>query len=283
MRQSSPVGGLLSSTLPVLSWCTPSLAGKLATRLFLRTREGSAPDNPAAPLGAATIGLSGTGAIRDLYVWGERGPIVLLVHGWGVDSSSMYSLTRPLRARGFRVIAFDAPAHGVNPGSQATMSEFVAGVRRVLEQLSNGERVHAIVGHSLGALAVVAALKDAQHVPKRLVLISAPSCLNQSLLAFSNAWSFPRKVEAAIRQELLVKNGVPIEYWDVRTLAAPNRFPSLVVHDRNDRMVACGEADVVARALGSATRLQLTEGLGHVRILADRSTTALVADFVAAS
>jgi hypothetical protein len=25
---------------------------------------------------------------------------VLLVHGWGVDSSSMYSLTRPLRARG---------------------------------------------------------------------------------------------------------------------------------------------------------------------------------------
>lgn len=268
--------------LSVLGWPAPSLAGRWATNLFLATRSGRGDLVPSVPLGATTIRIGGD-AGRDAYVWGKRGPIVLLVHGWGSDSGAMCSLVRPLREHGYRVVAFDAPAHGANHGHKTTMTEFVAAVRDVLDQFEPSVEVRAVVGHSLGGLAAVAALRAARRLPQRLVLLSAPSSLNEALRSFVGFWRLSSAVEDRIREELSRSHGVPIEHWDVRTLANRDRFPALVVHDRNDVFVPFDEARVIAHALGDTARVELTDGLGHARILADRRTTSLVADFVRAA
>lgn len=51
------------------------------------------------------------GAPVTTYAWGE-GPAVLLVHGWSSHTGCMAGFVDPLLERGFRVVAFDAPAHG---------------------------------------------------------------------------------------------------------------------------------------------------------------------------
>jgi len=270
------------SGFSVLGRLAPSIAGRWATNLFLATRRDGTEATPGLPLGATAMRVGG-GTGRDAYVWGKRGPIVLLVHGWGADSGAMCSLVRPLRERGYRVVAFDAPAHGANEGQTTTMTEFVAAVRDVLEQFEPSDEVRAVVGHSLGGLAAVAALRSARRLPQRLVLLSAPSSLNEALRSFVGFWRLSRPIEERIRQELRRSHTVPIEHWDVRTLANRDRFPALVVHDRDDGFVPFGEADIVARALGDTARVELTDGLGHARILADRRTTSLVADFVTAA
>lgn len=268
------------SLFTVLGKLAPAIAGQWATRLFLATRRGGRRARTDVPLGATPLQVGDDG----VYVWGNRGPIVVLVHGWGSDSGAMCSLVRPLRDRGFRVVAFDAPAHGANQGRQTTMTRFVARVSDVLDRFEPDAELRAIVGHSLGGLASVAALGAVRRTPRRLVMISAPSSLSEALRSFVGFWKLSPSTEAAIRGELMRSHGVPIEHWDVRTLAQRDRFPALgalVVHDRKDVFVPIDEARVVAAALGHTVRVEVTEGLGHARILADRQTTSLVADFVA--
>jgi hypothetical protein len=55
--------------------------------------------------------------------WGEAGErLVLLVHGWGGHRAQLSGFVKPLITAGFRVISFDAPAHGDVPGTQASGS-----------------------------------------------------------------------------------------------------------------------------------------------------------------
>lgn len=49
---------------------------------------------------------------------GGRGPVVLLVHGWGDSSRSMGAFVTPLIDAGFRVVAMDLPGHGSTSGGQ---------------------------------------------------------------------------------------------------------------------------------------------------------------------
>lgn len=259
----------------------PALAGRWAANMFMATRRGQSESAAGVPLGASAMRVGNGAGIGDAYVWGRRGPIVFLVHGWGAHGGAMCSLVRPLRAHGYRVVAFDGPAHGANRGRQTTMTRFVARVREVLDLFDPAAEVRAVVGHSLGGLATVAALQTVRRPPERLVLISTPSSLNEALRSFVSSFRLSREVERRIRRELSKSHGVPIEHWDVRTLASRDRFPALVVHDRDDPFVPFEEAHIVTNALGGRAHMELTTGLGHARILADGRITSLVAGFVA--
>ncbi|WP_262401369.1 alpha/beta fold hydrolase [Actinomadura sp. CNU-125] len=131
----------------------PAAAGRRATDAFSTTRAlGLRPDDVVPDARRFTVG--GDPDVRGGYLWGEDGPVALLVHGWGIDSSSMQALVPPLRALGYRVATFDAPGHGVAAGSQATMTQFTRATGAVLDALGDtfGE-VRAVVAHSLGSIA----------------------------------------------------------------------------------------------------------------------------------
>jgi acyl-lipid omega-6 desaturase (Delta-12 desaturase) len=253
------------------------LSSRLATQRFLSSRGWlERPQKPALPLGARIMSLPDGSPIRQAYVWGRSGPRVVLVHGWGVDSRSMYGFVKPLTAAGFQVIAFDAPAHGINSGHGTTMTAYVAGIRAVLD--AAGE-VWAVIGHSLGGLASVAAINgEIKHAPERLVLISAPCTLAGALPSFAKFWHLDSAVQRGIRHELLIRNGVPIEHWDMRSLARPEPIDTLVVHDHGDTFVPVHEAAKIEAALSA--RVELTQELGHTHIISDRRILALTAEFL---
>ena len=87
----------------------PNLAGRIARDIWFTVP----PRLAATPLpdGGRSFEVESLGAVVRGHVWGD-GPVVYLVHGWGGRGSQLASFVEPLLVAGFRVVMFDAPAHG---------------------------------------------------------------------------------------------------------------------------------------------------------------------------
>jgi omega-6 fatty acid desaturase (delta-12 desaturase) len=263
----------------------PTLAGRIAADAFGRSRSKGGRTLFRMPLGAQTFEIAGNEDVRHGYLWKNHGPTVLLVHGWGSDSSSMIGFVKPLLALGFQVASFDAPAHGESAGNKTTMTRFVKAVGAAIKSLDN---VQVIVGHSLGSIASVAAIAhaDARHAEavKRLVLIAAPVSLSTVLERWSTNQhqQLPPAVIGKIYDRLQVQNGVPVSHWDISVLGAAMEVPVLVVHDEHDPVVPLSEAQKLMRSLKNV-RLEQTSGLGHSRILSATPVKELITRFIGPS
>lgn len=80
---------------------------------------------------------------------GDDGPVVLLVHGAGMDATVWQLQTRFLAHRGFRALAIDLPGHGRSGGDPIESVEAMADW--VVEFLdAAGFGAAHVVGHSMG-------------------------------------------------------------------------------------------------------------------------------------
>ncbi len=261
----------------------PGLAGRIAADAFSRSRSNSSRTLYRVPLGAQTFEIVGNEDVRHGYLWKNQGPTVLLVHGWGSDSSSMIGFVKPLLALGFQVASLDAPAHGESAGNKTTMTRFVNAVGAAIKSLDN---VQIVVGHSLGSIASVAAITRASpkhsEAVKRLVLIAVPVSLSSVLERWSTNQQLPPAVIGKIYDRLHVQNGVPVSHWDISVLGAAMDVPVLVVHDEHDPVVPLTEAQRLMRSLKNV-RLEQTSGLGHSRILSAAPVKELITRFISES
>src|SRR5262245_16554147 len=66
-----------------------------------------------------------------VYEWGGGAEVALLVHGWQGRAAQFAALVPELRAEGYRVVAFDAPASGESAGSTTDGGDFVAVIREL--------------------------------------------------------------------------------------------------------------------------------------------------------
>ena len=81
-------------------------------------------------------------------------PVVVFLHGAGMDHTVWFLQSRWFAYRGRAVLALDFPGHGGSDGPLLTSIEDMADwVAAVLDQL--GVKQAAIVGHSMGALAAI--------------------------------------------------------------------------------------------------------------------------------
>jgi alpha-beta hydrolase superfamily lysophospholipase len=138
-----------------LSALTPSLAARVAERLFLTPPRHPAPTREREALARArrTI-VHADGAALTTWTWGH-GPVVLLVHGWGGRGGQLAGFVEPLVAAGCSVVTFDAPGHGVSPESQSSIVAFVDAIRAIDRALGP---VEGVIAHSIGAAAAARAL-----------------------------------------------------------------------------------------------------------------------------
>ncbi|MEX3960423.1 alpha/beta fold hydrolase [Trinickia sp. EG282A] len=263
----------------VLNTFAPRTAGRRAADAFGFTRGYGLPVSDRVPLGAKVASIKGNADIDRAYYWAGGASRVLLVHGWGTDSSSMLSFVKPMQTLGFSVAAFDAPAHGISPGKHTTMTQFTRATGAVLDAM---EGAQVVIAHSLGSIAAIAALAERSHLaPLRCIVLIAPtSALTEVLERWaSRDMALPRPVVERIYAELLVRNGVPVSHWDIPARGASLAVPVLVVHDPADPVVPYCEAQRVVASLLGAT-LSPAPGTGHGRILSDAKVREQVCAFV---
>ena len=97
----------------------PALTGRLACRLWYQTTRFPLPAlEKNALLDADVKRQEINGSTVASYAWGDTGAWVLLIHGWNGRGTQLSAFVKPLLHSGFRVLAFDAPAHGKSSGKR---------------------------------------------------------------------------------------------------------------------------------------------------------------------
>jgi len=257
----------------------PELAGAWAERMFLTPPR--ARDAAAAALDlidARSTLLEHKGRHVAMWRWGSRdAPAVLLAHGWGGNAAQMRPFVFPLLQAGYRVIAYDQPAHGVSEGKLTGLPDF-ADVLSAIALHHGG--VEAVIGHSLGAAAAAVSLSSGKTFFGKVVLVSPPSDLVGYSRRFARWYWMPEPVRRAMQKAIEERYGVRWEDLEVPRVAPRLAAQALVIHDRDDRMMPWMHGASVARHW-PGTRLPTTSTLGHRRILADERVTRAAADFVA--
>lgn len=99
------------------------------------------------------------------YEYGKSDRKVLLVHGWSGRGTQLFKIADELLDNGYSVVSFDAPAHGKSKGNTTIMSEFIASILEIEKQYGPFEFA---IGHSLGGMSVLNAIKDGLKVKKQL-------------------------------------------------------------------------------------------------------------------
>src|SRR5215213_5984938 len=124
--------------------------------------------------------------------WGE-GPAVLSMHGWGGARAQMTGFVEPLLAAGYRVVAYDQPAHGESDGKTTNLLE----IAPTMDLIVQHEGVfQAIIAHSFGTLITSYALVEWNFPPPaRLVYFGAFNQLLDSLPRF--------QIQAGLSDELM--------------------------------------------------------------------------------
>jgi pimeloyl-ACP methyl ester carboxylesterase len=263
----------------------PEYAAALAERLFLTPPKPRLPQSTFFDFLDAHAGyVEYRGRNLAAWRWGPRdAPAVLLAHGWGGYAAQMRGFVPRLLAEGFRVVAYDQPAHGLSEGKLTGLPDFAGALGAIAAHYGN---VRHVVAHSLGAVGTALAIAQARSLPSRglklqsAVLLSPPSDLVGFSRRFARWTWMPERLRRAMQAAIEERYGLRWLELEIPRLAPRLGTPALVVHDRGDRMVPWAQGAALARAWPGA-RLLSTEGLGHGRILEAELTLRAAADFIA--
>lgn len=218
----------------------------------------------------------GAGQQNVAWTWGE-GPLVMFVHGWGGRAAQMAPLALHVANLGFRSVAIDVTGHGESPKRHTRWAYFLRDIAASTQTLR--ENVYAWVGHSAGALSMMAARGLKGISAQRYVCICAPS--------------HPFPPINVIRKRLNPKKGVVERYqayiaaqfettWDRLETGCSYVNAGkemLLFYDETDRFVPHAEGDKI-KALCPGARLLKTSAYSHQKILAAPELARAVGDFL---
>lgn len=262
---------VVTGTVRGVQTVSASAAASLALRLFMRVggrmplRDEDEPTMSTARRWTIPLpGVDGRGAEAIAYEWGRGPETVVLVHGWQGRASQFAPMVRELRAEGLRVVALEMPAHGDAPGDETYLPDFTGAIAAVQQRYG---RLHGLVGHSFGGMAVLTALADGVDV-ERVMTVAAPA------EAASVFGAFRDRLGIVARTAEITSARFADRYFDGAdpfAWASPLRRPLprthlVVAHDRGDRQVPFSEAERLGAAHPHAALLAL-DGTGHSRIL----------------
>jgi pimeloyl-ACP methyl ester carboxylesterase len=271
----------IHALLRVLQRWSPRLAARAAFCLFLKPQRRDLAQSDIAFMAAARVHRVRVGADQvRVYEWGSGSRTALIAHGWGSRASRFAPLASVLVARGWRVLAWDAPGHGLSPGHRSSLPQFMAALDAAASQLGP---VQAVIGHSLGALAIVCARPDKAPAwfgaLQKVVLISMPSGAPFLIQAFHGMFGIGAATDRYFQARFRRRFGTEPAFFTARPDDALRRLPVLVVHDRADDIVPFAHGESALSTLGNA-RLLATEGLGHSALTRDTATIQSIGEFL---
>lgn len=208
------------------------------------------------------------------WSWGE-GPVVMLMHGWSGRAVHLDGFVQPLVDAGFRVVAFDAPAHGQSDG---VMTNIIDCTGAALQVAGTAGQIHGIIAHSFGSPTAAYAVQHGLGV-RRMVLIGAPVSFGNLTHRIATMMGFPPNVSELMQRRLENRLGISWDELDTDKMLAETAVPLLVFHDEDDREVPYENGVAIVSAVENA-RLVTTSGLGHRRIVRDPEVVRQAVEFM---
>ena len=125
---------LIKWFIPKLAFFSKNLAVKTATYFFLtpfRVPFSEKEKQYLQSLEKSVFTINGKKTW--VYQDGTFTKTCLFIHGWAGKGVQVLPLVSMLKEKGYRVICFDAPAHGYSEGKQSSIPEFTDLVKTVQE------------------------------------------------------------------------------------------------------------------------------------------------------
>lgn len=269
MTRTMPLGfHLARHGFHVVRALSVPLAARLAEGLFL-----TPPRHPQPPAEADALAsgrafrLPFQGHHLAAWTFGPHhgdAPTVLLVHGWGGRAGQLRGFIAPLVAAGYRVVAFDAPAHGASGGRQASIPAFASALEAVAARVGP---VHGLIAHSMGCAGAALALARGLEI-SRACFIAPPARARGYYEQFLGFLGLPGAWVPEFSRRFAVRLGFTWNQLEVPALAPELKVRLRIFHDDQDREVEITEGEAIAEAWPGA-ELRRSSGLGHRRILKD--------------
>ncbi len=215
-----------------------------------------------------------------VYTWGQ-GPLVVTMHGWSGSGTQFRRFITPLVEAGYRVAAFDAPAHGNNPGNQTHLLDFADSLIAIQSQLG---KIDTVIAHSLGGMAAVWATHRGL-VPAKMVLLGPHMDVQKMFESYSELLNLNSRISKQFHENLgrkmaeILEVDDPWELLSTAKLLANCDYYGLVIFDRDDEEIPQSIFQSILTHCSDCEVLQ-TEGLGHQKILKDNSVIERVTGFI---
>lgn len=211
----------------------------------------------------------------NLYELGE-GPLVLLVHGWSGRASQLGLIARTFVKNGYKVITFDAFAHGNSPGKQTTVLEFIKIIKNITKTYGPFK---AMIGHSLGGIACGKSIIEGVKTEK-LITIGSPTTFQYLLDAFGQIINAAPRTTEYIKEFIENYAKAEVDKYSLATIGKDINVPGLIIHDRDDKDAKYEQA-LLLDEVWKDGKLITTQGLGHSRILRNKKVIQTMVDFIA--
>ena len=208
------------------------------------------------------------------WKWGT-GPGILLAHGWNGRGIQMYAFIDPLVEAGYTVYAFDAPGHGKSPGRISSYFEYSDVIRTFFRHASTFN-IRGVIAHSLGASAVLNGMEKEKFFLDA-VLISPALRLYQTLYKLFLLYGFPIPILHALIREFEEQFGYDLKVDNPDKLLPHISKDLLIIHDKQDKTIPYEDSLKASRQFPKIT-LHETSGLGHKKVLFDKTTVEFVTD-----
>lgn len=253
----------------------PRMMGKYAYKLWFVPTRFPIPSREQAALSSADQQKLTFGDIEiNVFTWGE-GPVVLFLHGWSGRSTQVSEFLKPLLDSGFKVLAFDGPAHGLSSGDHTDIIIYSDILKAIVEKYGP---LHSVITHSFGAMVFVTAFDNFEL--KSAVFIAPPASILTPLNHFKDTLTLPDKVANYMQSQLKENYGDDI-FDKVSVLGNIGKIelPALIIHDKNDTVVPVGDGQALHAKWKGSSYIE-TSGLGHMKVLYDKSVIEKVLNFI---
>ena len=203
---------------------------------------------------------------------------VLILHGFESTVVNFDKYIKPLMAKGYEVLAFDAPAHGRSGGKLINAPLYA----RTISEINNlYGPVQSFIAHSFGGMAVCLALEKISHTSDYRLVLIAPA--TETTTAIDSFFKF-LELDPALRPEfeklIFKRSGVGPSWFSIRRAMKNIRAKVLWLHDEEDDITPLSDVLKVKAENYPYIDFVITKGLGHRRIYRDSKVVKIVVDFL---
>ncbi|RTY88583.1 alpha/beta fold hydrolase [Flavobacterium sp. RSP15] len=276
--QSLKIPKIILLTSKLISFISPKLITLFAAKLFttpikhkIPKRELEMDRNSIQKL----ISIPAIGKEVVVYEYGKSDKKILLVHGWSGRGTQLFKIADELLKAGYSTISFDAPAHGKSPGKTTIMVDFIDTILEIEKQFGPFE---AAIGHSLGGMSVLNAIKKGLKV-NHAVVIGSGDVVEDIIDDFVAKLQLKPNVSTLLRLHFEKKYGEKMNSYSAFLAAKETAIPILVIHDNLDPEVSVKAGIHIHKYLKNG-ELLLTDGLGHRKILGNLKVIEKTVQFI---
>jgi pimeloyl-ACP methyl ester carboxylesterase len=271
--------GYYRTKFKILSAVSCKKTAELALELFCTPQFRQRPTYPDIFKSAEKLSFKHYGETVKGYRWNRGGHRrVLIVHGFNSSVAKFDRYIKPLIKKGYEVLAFDAPAHGLSSGKMLNAVMFKDMITEIYKTFGP---VKSYMGHSFGGLAITLALEEIPHDEDYRAVLIAPATESKS--AIDTFFSF-MKLNDEVRKEfdnyIFRLRSKPPEWYSVSRAIQNIKAKILWCHDEDDPMTPWTDAKKVMDNHHRHIEFMVTKGFGHRRIYRENKVAKTIIDFL---